>query len=151
MEWIGANTFKYLQKFRSAAVERASNDGKSAGRKVHLRSSFRRRSSLFRCSSVAYPHHAGEAYSREATVVTLQLQQDAAPGNQGHATIVYGRANFEDEHDETARPVWSPIDSCGLRLHIRKLMFNQSAPHSFATFCSVRRLQLGIRLHTYKT
>src|SRR6218665_1362339 len=53
------------------------------------------------------------------------LQQDAAPGNKGQATLVYGRANFEDEHDETARSMWSPIDSCGFRLHIRKIMFNQ--------------------------
>src|SRR6218665_3461885 len=60
-----------LNSFRSASVSRASHDGKSAGRKPHLRSPFRRRSSLFRCSSVAYLHHAGGAYCRETTVVVL--------------------------------------------------------------------------------
>src|SRR6218665_930999 len=60
-----------LNSFRSASVARASNDGKSAGSKPHLRSPFRRCSSLFRCSLVAYPNHAGEAHCREATVVAL--------------------------------------------------------------------------------
>src|SRR6218665_737233 len=70
MSWKGLELID-LNSFRSASVARASNDGNSAGRKPHLRSPFRRRSSLFRCSSMAYPHHAGEAYCREATDVAL--------------------------------------------------------------------------------
>src|SRR6218665_79705 len=60
-----------LNSLRSASVAMAANDGKSTGRKPHLRSPLRRRSSRVRCSSVAKPHHAGEAYCREATVVAL--------------------------------------------------------------------------------
>src|SRR6218665_1019098 len=57
---------EYLNNLRSASAARASNDGES-----QLRGPFRRRSSRFRCSSVVNPHHAGETYCREATVVAL--------------------------------------------------------------------------------
>src|SRR6218665_1223795 len=102
-----------LNSFRSASVARASNDGKSASRKPHLRSPFRRRSSLFRCFSVAYPHHAGEAYCREATVVALVTRCNS--WERRPCDLSVRRANFEDAHDETAQSMWSLIDSCGVR------------------------------------
>src|SRR6218665_948122 len=113
MSWKGLELI-YLNSFRSASVARASNDGKSAGRKPHLRSPFRRRrSSLFRCSSVAYPHHAGEADCREATVVALATRCNS--WERRPCDLSVRRANFEDEHEETDQAMWSPIDSCGCR------------------------------------
>src|SRR6218665_2753991 len=60
-----------LNSPRSATRANSSNDGESAGRKLPVLTLSRSLSSRFRCSAVVKPHHAGEAYSREATVVSL--------------------------------------------------------------------------------
>src|SRR6218665_218998 len=72
-----------------------------------------RRSSRFRCSSVADPHHAEEVYCREATVVALATRCNSR--GRRSCDLRVRRANFEDVHEETARSMWSPIDSCGFR------------------------------------
>ena len=76
-----------LNSLRSASVARAANDGKSTGRKPHLRSPLRRRSSRFHCSSVANPHHAGEAYCRGQQL--SPLPQGATLEDEGHAPLAY--------------------------------------------------------------
>src|SRR6218665_3450143 len=73
-----------LNSPRSTSRANSSNDGESAGRKPPLLSLSRSLSSRLRCSAVVKPHYAGEAYSREATVVSLAPV--AALEDEGHAT-----------------------------------------------------------------
>src|SRR6218665_2416959 len=85
-----------LNNPRSASRANSSNDGESAGRKPPLLSLSR-----LRCSAVVKPHHVGEAYSSEATVVSLATSCSSC-GRRPCDLRVF-KANCDDAHEDIVR------------------------------------------------
>src|SRR6218665_1849303 len=90
-----------LNSPRSASRANSSNDGESAGRKPPLLSLSRNLSSRLRCSAVVKPHHTGEAYSREATMVSLATSCSSSGRRPCDRRVL--KANCDDAHDGSVR------------------------------------------------
>jgi len=89
---------------RSASRANSLNDGESAGKKPPLLSLSRSLSSRLRCSAVLKPHHAGEAYSREATVVSLATSCSSWGRRPCQRRVL--KANCDDARDDSVQSVW---------------------------------------------